>query len=464
MSITTEAMAAWCRTLLGADPAAAKLTLEQYVAAAPRLKSLADVPSGTPVLVRGDVDAKPGKEIGEGDIRLRSMKDTLEFGRGRGWIQIIFGHIGREPEKSLDKVAKRIGQILGCEVAFVEDWLDPETNTVKDNVAEIVKAAAPASVIVLQNTRKYDIERVLWKAKPADVDDLAEPLARLANSMAERVAKVYVSEAFSTNNLDASACVIPAAMDRVALGDYVASQFDGPLKDCLKTQMVIFSGLKIDKLNNLESMIGRGTIRRVLAAGSVAMALKKAAAQLGGGDFHLGQSEDPANKDEPYYIPPERIEQAKKMLTEAKAKGIEFTMPVDFVLEDGQISDVVGPGNQQFDVGPKSSKVYAEAVTQFIAEQKDATEPAVVFHNGVFGMFEDERFETGTKTFVPELKRMTDAGMKVYVGGGEGGKALERYGREDWVTCSFTAGGTVLKALGGKQIPYLVALNMKANE
>lgn len=79
-------------------------------------------------------------------------------------------------------------------------------------------------------------------------------------------------------------------------------------------------------------------------------------------------------------------------------------------------------------------------------------------------MFEDDRFEQGTKNFVPQLKRMTDAGMKVYVGGGEGGKSLEKYGKESWVTFCFTAGGTVLKALGGKQIPYLVALKMAAEK
>ncbi|MBN2216259.1 MAG: phosphoglycerate kinase [Pirellulales bacterium] len=460
MSITVEAMAAWCRRLLGADPSMPKLTLEEYVAAMPRLSSLADVPSGTPVLVRGDVDAKPGKQIGEGDIRLRSMEETLRFGRERGWIQIVFGHIGREPEKSLDKVAQRIGEILGCDAPLVKDWLDPETNTVSDELARMIRSAKPGSVIVLENTRKYDIERVLWKAKPADVDRLAGPLAKLAGEMAEKVAKVYVSEAFSAGNLDASTCVVPAAMDRVALGAYVASQFDGPLMDCLKTQMVIFSGLKIDKLNNLVAMIDRGTVRRVITAGSVAMALKKAAARLAGGDFDLGMSEDPANQKEPYYIPPERIEQAKGMLAEAKEKGIEFTMPVDFVLGDGQVSETVGPGQQQFDVGPKSRVLYHETVAAFIKEQNSAGQPAVVFHNGVFGMFEDPRFETGTKEFIPELKRMTDAGMKVYVGGGEGGKALEKYGREDWVTYNFTAGGTVLKALGGEPIPYLVALKM----
>ena len=95
MSITTEAMAAWCRKLLGGDTP--RLTLEQYLAGIPRLDSLKSLPSGTVVLIRGDVDAKPGKTVGEGDIRLRSMKDTLKFGQERGWKQIIFGHVGREP-------------------------------------------------------------------------------------------------------------------------------------------------------------------------------------------------------------------------------------------------------------------------------------------------------------------------------------------------------------------------------
>jgi len=464
MSVSVESMAAWCRMLLGADPKHPARSLEEYVAAVPRLSSLADVPSGTRVLVRGDVDAKPGAMVGQGDIRLRSMKETLEFGRTRGWVQVIFGHIGREPSGSLEKVSRRIGEILGCQVEFVPDWLDPATNTILDAAARTIAAAAPGSVIVLQNTRKYDIERVLWKAKPADVERLAQPLATLANQMAERVARVYVSEAFSAGNLDTSTSVIPAAMDRVALGAYVASQFEGPLVDCLRTQMVIFSGLKIDKLDNLERMINRGTVRHVLAAGSVATALKKAAAQLDGGDFDLGLSEDPAKKDEPYYIPPERVEQAKRLIQKGRAEGIEFVMPVDFVLQDGQVSETIGRGNQQFDVGPKSSHQYAEAVTRFIESTRGAAEPAVAFHNGVFGMFEDPRFETGTKTFIPQLKRMHEAGIKVYVGGGEGGKALEKYGQEDWVTYNFTAGGTVLAALGGKQIPYLVALTAAAEQ
>ena len=55
---------------------------------------------------------------------------------------------------------------------------------------------------------------------------------------------------------------------------------------------------------------------------------------------------------------------------------------------------------------------------------------------------------------------MTDAGVKVYVGGGEGGKALEKYGDPGWVTHVFTAGGTVLNALGNEPVPYLTALSI----
>jgi len=464
MAVTTDAMAAWCRALLGAEPDAPKLTLEQYLESIPRLDCLKDVPSGTPVLVRGDVDAKPGAKVGEGDIRLRSMAATLNYGRQKGWKQVIFGHIGREPEKSLSKVRSRLAEILGTDVAFVSDWLDPATTTIKPEVAQAIQRSAPGSVIMLENTRKYDIERVLWKAKPADVSKLAPGLAQLANQFAEKVATVYVHEAFSAGSLDASSVVVPAAMQKVALGKYEAEQFDEQLRDCLRAKMVIFSGLKADKLDDMEAMIDRGTIRWVITAGSLAMALKKAEAELAGGDFHLGVAEEPTHSDKPYFIARQRIDQAKRMIGEGRSKGIRFILPVDFVLQTGQVSKTIGPGNQQLDVGPETSALFEKTVAEFIDAHKSAPQAAVVFHNGVFGMFEDPRFEEGTRRFIPQLKRMHDAGLKVYIGGGEGGTALEKYGQPDWVTYTFTAGGTVLNALGSEPVPYLVALKMAAEK
>ncbi|MHB1033360.1 MAG: phosphoglycerate kinase [Pirellulales bacterium] len=463
MPVTVESMTKWCGALLGADPKLPKLSLEQYLAAIPRLESLAKLPSGTTVLVRGDVDAKPGKQVGEGDERLRSMVETLKFGIQRGWKQVIFGHIGREPEKTLKAVAARLGELLGCQVPLVEDWLDEATNTIKDSAVAKIRAAAPGSVLVLENTRRYAIERVLWKAKPADVAKLAEPLAKLANEFADKVAKVYVNEALSAGSLDASSTVVPAAMDRVALGLYVAKEFDVPMLRCLKAKLIVSSGLKADKLDDLSAMIDRGIVRLVFTAGSLAMALKKGAAMLDGKDVCLGLAEDPAHRDKPYFIPAERVEQAKQMISEGRKKGIEFVQPVDFVLQDGRTSEVIGPADQQFDVGPKTSELFEKKIGEFIAREKAAGgEPAVAFHNGVFGMFEDARFEEGTRRFMGQLKRMKESGIEVYVGGGEGGKALEKYGKPDWVTHCFTAGGTVLNALGSEPVPYLLALKMAA--
>ena len=460
MAATADRVLKLARVLKGFDVQESR-TLVDYLNGIPRLDSLADLPGGTSVLVRGDVDAKPGAEVGQGDIRLRSMKETLDFGRQRGWKQIVFGHLGRKekgkPIGSLAKVAARLGKILGCDVPLVEDWLDESTAAVKEHVPRAIAAAAPGSVCVLENVRAYDLETVLWKAEESALPGLAPRLAALANSLADKVAGVYVNEALSAGSLDASSTIVPLAMRRVALGKYIAREFEGPMLDCLNAQLVIFSGLKADKLDDLEAMIGRGTVRTIFSAGSLAMALKKAEARAAGRDFCLGVAEDPAHQDKAYYIAPGRIEQAQRMLAAGRAKGIEFVLPVDFKLGDERVVQSLQPGNQQFDIGPQTIALFERKVGQFIEAHRG--QRTAVFHNGVFGMFEDPRFEAGTRAFIAQLKRMKDAGLAVYVGGGEGGTALEKYGQSDWVTHCFTAGGTVLNALGAEPVPYLVALS-----
>jgi phosphoglycerate kinase len=457
MAVTDREMIVWCETLLAGRDAAPELTLADYIRAIPGMAELDNVPSGATVLVRGDLDAKPGEKAGEGDIRLRSMVDTLKFGQNRGWKQVIFGHIGRKPEGSLAKVAKRLGELLDSEVQLISDWLDESSGTILPAAAKQVADAKPGAIIVLQNTRKYKIETALWKAKPGDLPQLAPKLAKLANEFVEKFGKHYVFEAFSAGSLDASSVILPSAMERAVLGEYVAEEFSMPVMRALDSQLVIFSGLKIDKLDDLEAMIGRGKITRVISAGSLAMALLKATAELEGREFSIGAAEDPANKDQPYYIPPERVEQAKRMIADGTKKGIKFYLPVDFVIQDGSVVEKLKPGDQQLDVGPKTSELFEQAIGDFLE-----ISGAVAFYNGVFGKFEDPKFEQGTKRFVQQLKRMSDNMVEVYVGGGEGGAAIEKYGDESWATHIFTAGGTVLNALGTQPVPYLVALRMAA--
>lgn len=229
------------------------------------------------------------------------------------------------------------------------------------------------------------------------------------------------------------------------------------MQRCLKADLAVFSGIKIDKLDDMEAMIARGSIKQIFASGSLAMAIRKAMGQLDDEPVCLGEAEDPANSSQPWFIPNERVSQAKEIVADGRKKGITFTVPCDSIVADGSPKDELTPNDQQFDIGPKSIEKFSEAVGEFIAKYGS---DAVAFHNGVFGMFEDPRFEGGTKAWIPELKRMKEAGVEVYVGGGEGGKALEKYGAPDWVTHTFTAGGTVLNALGSEPVPYLMALRL----
>lgn len=457
MTVTDREMQAWCQNLLAGRSSAPQLSLADYIRAIPSMASLQELPAGTPVLVRGDLDCKPGRQIGDADIRLRSMVDTLRFGIARDWKQVVFGHIGRKPEGSLANVARRLGELLERDVPLVGDWLDESSTTILPGVAQQLSTTKPGAVIMLENTRKYEIERVLWKAKPADLPAAAPDLARLANEFAEKLGTTYVFEAFSAGSLDACSVAVPAAMKRVALGQYVSAEFTGPVMRCLDAQLVIFSGLKPDKLDDLEAMIHRGKVTRVFAAGALAGALRKAAALIDGKDCSLGKAEDPAQKDQPYYVPPARIEQARRMIEAGRKKGIKFVLPVDFVIQDGTVVDTLKPSDEQFDVGPKTIELFEREIGEFLK-----LDGAVAFYNGVFGMFEDPRFEGGTRRFIPQLRRMTDNGVEVYVGGGEGGAALEKYGDVRWVTHVFTAGGTVLNALGVEPVPFLVALRAAA--
>src|SRR5689334_10838052 len=169
MAVIDKEMQSWCQMLLAGHSAAPELTLADYIRAIPGVASLEDLPSGSPVLIRGDLDCKPGPNVGDGDIRLRSMADTLRFGMGHGWKQVVLGHIGRKPEGSLSKVAKRLGEILGRDVPLVSDWLDESSTTILPSVTQQLSAAKAGAVIMLENTRKYEIERVLWRVKESDL-------------------------------------------------------------------------------------------------------------------------------------------------------------------------------------------------------------------------------------------------------------------------------------------------------
>jgi phosphoglycerate kinase len=463
--VTAERMQEWCGKLIEKSPTFP--TLEECLKKIPPLDSLSDLPAGTRVLLRGDTDVVfDDKGEPDDDARLRALVETLKFGVDRGWVQILYGHRGRDPKLSLEPVAGYLEKLLAAagvkcgKLTVISDWMSDDTGEILAGAGTAIGKLTSGSIILLENTRKYKLEQSLWKAKAADLPGLAPKLAAYANGMREKIARVHVNEGFAASNRDLSSTVVPFTMDRNALGKYIDGEMRTHLQKTRLAELVIFSGMKLEKLDDLQGILNRAHVRIVIAAGLLALALKKADADLAGKPFEMGVAG--SQKESKIYIPPERIDQARAMLTGARQNGMEFVLPVDFILGNGQPGETIPADGAQFDVGPKTIALHAAKVDEFIKyhQQKLAAGKgqAVAFHNGVFGKFEEDQFSHGTRKFMDQLKRMTAAGLLVYVGGGEGGAALHKYGDESWVTHCFTAGGTILKALGTDPIPYIKAL------
>ncbi len=442
--MTEEDVSDWCCELV--DATAPRPSFDDCMDAIPLLDALADLPHGTRVLVRCDTNvAFASGGCIENDSRLISVLETLQWGRERGWVQIVHGHIGNNGQQSLRPVAAHLGQLLGCSVGFLEDWMDDQSGEVHGSTGEKLSTLAPGNVVMLENARRYPLETCLWRPRPASLAPLVSRLTRYVRTVRERLATVHVNEGFAASNCDLSSAVVPLAMNRIALGRHVARELCGPVRLARQAEVVIFSGAKFNKLDDLEGIVRRGQVRLVVSGGLLALPLLKADADLAGRTFEMGRADE---------VPSERCEQARRILTEMRRRQIEIQLPVDFILEDGSVVERIPAGAAQRDLGPRTLELFALRLKQFAFQRPGAT----IFHNGVLGQFERPEFAAGTRRFLAMLKDMYAAGLQVYVGGGEGGTAIEQLGDPTSVTHCFTAGTTILKALGTNPIPYVWAL------
>ncbi|HEX8090350.1 MAG TPA: phosphoglycerate kinase [Blastocatellia bacterium] len=438
------------------DPELDNLPLETILDAIPRVDELTDLPSGATVLVRADLDM-PVKDGKVADMsRIEADSETIKYCNERGWKTVLFGHIGRDKDNSLAPVREAMSAHVGLHIDLIEDWLDEGKGRLADEFVEKVERAEAGSIFMLQNTRKYSIEQALWEIGEKDFRGISERMHAAGSDIRERLTSIEINEAMAASNVDFSSSALPLLMSRTAMGFYITEEMKTFIKGARRSNFVVFSGLKINKLDDLEGIVDRGGLIRIITAGSLAMALLKARAQLDGRDFFIGLAEtDPSQKA---HIEPSRIEQAKGIVEKCDEQGIDLVLPLDFVLDDGQVSKVIPEGHAQMDIGPETRALFAQKVRDYIEAGKNAPEPYAMFYNGVFGKFEDARFEEGTKSFISLLKEMTEAGVLTYVGGGEGSLALHKYGSPEDVTHVFTSGGTVLKSLTNKHIAFLKAM------
>merc|ERR1712014_178576 len=188
-----------------------------------------------------------------------------------------------------------------------------------------------------------------------------------------------------------------------------------------KPVLAILGGAKVsDKIQLIMNMLDK--VDKMIVGGGMAYTFLKVSDGMA-----IGTS---LYDEEGAKIVPEIVEKAKKL-------GVEIILPVDFTIsskfgEDGEIksstkAEGIPDGFMGLDCGPESIKLNAAAV--------EASK--TIIWNGPMGVFEMEKFETGTKSLMDTIVKAT----------------------EDKVTHCSTGGGASLELLEGKDLPGVSALN-----
>ena len=196
------------------------VSIEERLSQIPTIESLADLPEGTPVWIRADLDVADHDGVIGDDPRLASLHETLAFGRERGWRMLLTGHRGRTPERTLEYVHQKLKDTEpGCG-PFIRDWFDEHAETLTGVAVKAVESLKPGQFLVFENVRRYSFEQRLWTAVEEQLGQITDHFQRVASAFRQG-ATVYVNDAIAAGNKDFSSAALPLAMGRAALGVFI---------------------------------------------------------------------------------------------------------------------------------------------------------------------------------------------------------------------------------------------------
>jgi len=396
-----------------------------------KINSPKDLPlkKGDRVFLRCDFNV-PLDEFGNimDDRRIRMALPTIKYLLDNECKVVIASHLGRpkgefNEKYSLKPVVKRLSHLLKQDVIMANDVVGEDAKTKAANLKD-------GEVLLLENVR-FD------SRETKNDEGFAKELSEFGD--------FYINDAFGVSHrAHASVEAITRFYDdcHKAGGFLLLKEinfFQKLLENPVRPFVAVVGGSKVSgKLQALINLLPK--VDKMIIGGGMAFTFLKA---MG---YDVGNS----------LVEDDLIDEALKIMAEAKRLGVKFYLPVDIVAankfaEDAMVKYVtyqeIPEGWMGLDIGPASVRLFGEVLW----------DAQTILWNGPMGVYEMDKFSRGTFKISHEIAR--SHGIKV-VGGGDTADAVQRAGDDEEMTFISTGGGASLELLEGKKLPGVAALEV----
>ncbi len=396
-------------------------------------RTLADLAGGKRVLARLDLNSPVSVGVVEDNRRFtrhaRTVDELLEAGHGVALLAHQ-GRPGRDTFLPLEQHADILAEHLGHHVEYVPD-------TDGQPALDAIGNLGAGGVVLLENVRMTDDELPERPPEEHAGSDLVQTLAPEFDA--------FVGDAYSAaHRKHASIVGFPLVMEsyagRVMETEYEANSaiatrdFDGEVT-------MVAGGKKATDVIEVMTAL-KDKVDNFLLGGIVGELFLRAIGYDVGRDI-----EDEDIYETQWLANRERIQS----LIESHPSDIVYPTDLAYADENDEraevtVADVRNKDHDYLDIGRDTATQYSD-----IAANSEA-----VFVKGALGLFEDERFSTGTVRVLEALARCDCFSV---VGGGDTSRAIEMYGmhESDFSHVSI-AGGAYINALTGASLPGVEAL------
>ena len=367
------------------------------------------------------------------DGRIRAALPTINYLLELGASVLICSHLGRpdgsiKPEYSLAPVATKLAELLNQEVRFAADSIGIEAR-------QIAQSLSPGAIAVLENLRFQEAET---SKDPAVRLAFARKLSELAD--------VFVSDGFGVVHRKHASVYELATLLPSAAGLLVEAELKVLQSLTVSTSRpytVVLGGSKVsDKLAVIGSLLPK--IDNLLVGGGMLFTF------LAAKGYKVAAS----------LLEQDQIPVVQEYMNRAAKLGVNIVLPTDIRMASKFAGDAeveiassealdqtrFGDSGIGLDIGPESERAFAEIIER----------SKVCFWNGPMGVFEMEKFASGTLAIASALSKVQ--GLSV-VGGGDSAAAVRALGFSDSDFGHIsTGGGASLEYLEGKSLPGLEVL------